>query len=214
MFTGHRPWEGESLYAVLYHQRHHELPDVRDMRPDVSDEIADVIAGAIEKDPSARWQTMDELIAALDGAAPSRAAKAHVPVSTETVRFDRSSVTPRGQAGDAASASDSDQIDRDPARRRTASRCAARRRWLPSFVGAYFSPGELEEVQPARRLPFSRRQLTLVAAGIVGLAALGFLATPARGAFDQCDAQSAADHAGRRRAETSAGWPRSIRAPE
>src|SRR6476646_11726659 len=34
MLTGHRPWEGESLYAVLCHQRHHELPDVRDMRPD------------------------------------------------------------------------------------------------------------------------------------------------------------------------------------
>ena len=29
MLTGHRPWEGESLYAVLYHQRHHELPAVR-----------------------------------------------------------------------------------------------------------------------------------------------------------------------------------------
>src|SRR5215212_9530691 len=72
MFTGHRPWEGESLYAVLYHQRHHELPDVREMRQDVTDEIADVINGAIEKEPSARWQTMEELIAALDGAAPSR----------------------------------------------------------------------------------------------------------------------------------------------
>ena len=41
---------------------------------------------------------MDELIAAFDGAAPSRAAKAHVPVSTETIRFVRGAVTPRGQA--------------------------------------------------------------------------------------------------------------------
>src|SRR4029079_6660919 len=96
MLTGHRPWEGESLYAVLYHTRHHALPHVRDLRPDVSDEIADVIAGAIEKDPAARWQSMDELIAALDGAAPSRAAKAHVPVSTETIRFVRNAVPPRG----------------------------------------------------------------------------------------------------------------------
>ena len=89
MFTGHRPWEGESLYAVLYHQRHHELPDVREMRQDVTDELADVISGAIEKEPGARWQSMEGLIAALDGAAPSRQAKAHVPVSTDTVRFAR-----------------------------------------------------------------------------------------------------------------------------
>src|SRR4051812_26926842 len=89
MFTGHRPWEGESLYAVLYHQRHHELPDVREMRQDVTDELADVINGAIEKEPSARWQTMEDFIAALDGVAPTRRAKDHVPVSTDTVRFAR-----------------------------------------------------------------------------------------------------------------------------
>jgi serine/threonine protein kinase/alpha-tubulin suppressor-like RCC1 family protein len=180
MFTGHRPWEGESLYAVLYHQRHHELPDVRDMRPDVSDEIADVVAGAIEKDPSARWQSMDEMIAALDGAAPSRAAKAHVPVTTETVRFNRSSITPRGQAATPPPAS-------TPTRSTAIQPVAAQpvdvgsTSLAPSFVGAYFSSGELEEVQPSRRLPFSRRQLSLVAAGIVGLATLGFLATQLEG---------------------------------
>jgi alpha-tubulin suppressor-like RCC1 family protein/tRNA A-37 threonylcarbamoyl transferase component Bud32 len=176
MFTGHRPWEGESLYAVLYHQRHHELPDVRDLRPDVSDEIADVIAGAIEKDPSARWQSMDELIAALDGAAPSRAAKAHVPVSTETIRFVRGAVTPRGQAATPAPAESTALVPvvQQPVDVGTTS-------LAPSFVGAYFSPGELEELPPARRLPFTRRQITLAAAGIVGLAALGFLATQVEG---------------------------------
>jgi len=176
MFTGHRPWEGESLYAVLYHQRHHELPDVRDLRPDVSDEIADVIAGAIEKDPSARWQSMDELIAALDGVAPSRAAKAHVPVSTETVRFVRNAITPRGQAATPAPAEPSaaQPVVAAPVDVGTTS-------LAPSFVGAYFSPGELEELPPARRLPFTRRQITLAAAGIVGLAALGFLATQVEG---------------------------------
>ena len=178
MFTGHRPWEGESLYAVLYHQRHHELPDVRDMRPDVSDEMADVIAGAIEKEPSARWQTMDELIAALDGAAPSRAAKAHVPVSTDTVRFARSSITPRGTPTPLAHVS-AESTAIQPAVQQPMD--VGRTPVAPSFVGAYFSPEELEEVQPARRLPFSRRQLTLAAAGIVGLVALGFVATQVEG---------------------------------
>jgi tRNA A-37 threonylcarbamoyl transferase component Bud32 len=176
MFTGHRPWEGESLYAVLYHQRHHELPDVRDLRPDVSDEIADVIAGAIEKDPSARWQSMDEFIAALDGAAPSRAAKAHVPVSTETIRFVRGAVTPRSQAATPAAGEPTalQPMEQQPVDVGTTS-------LAPNFVGAYFSPGELEELPPARRLPFTRRQITLAAAGIVGLAALGFLATQVEG---------------------------------
>jgi alpha-tubulin suppressor-like RCC1 family protein/tRNA A-37 threonylcarbamoyl transferase component Bud32 len=178
MFTGHRPWEGESLYAVLYHQRHHELPDVRDMRPDVSDEIADVIAGAIEKDPAARWQTMDQLIAALDGAAPSRAAKAHVPVSTETVRFARNAIVPRSEASTPAPAADESQAIQPIVAQPTDAGLVP---FAPSFVGAYFSPDELEEVQPGRRLPFSRRQVTLAAAGIVGLAALGFLATQVEG---------------------------------
>src|SRR5215207_9631859 len=94
MLTGHRPWEGESLYAVLYHQRHHELPSVRELRPDITDRLADAIAGASEKDPAARWQNMDELIDALDGAAPTRQAQAHVPVSTETIRFTRPPAAP------------------------------------------------------------------------------------------------------------------------
>jgi serine/threonine protein kinase len=34
MLTGHRPWEGESLYAILYRQRYEQLPDVRDLRGD------------------------------------------------------------------------------------------------------------------------------------------------------------------------------------
>ncbi|HEX7981314.1 MAG TPA: protein kinase [Gemmatimonadaceae bacterium] len=192
MFTGHRPWEGESLYAVLYHQRHHELPDVRDLRPDVSDEMADVIAGAIEKEPSARWQSMDELIAALDGAAPSRAAKAHVPVSTETIRFTRGSITPRSQAATPAPASTPASTPSKPtAIQPLVSQPIDVERPIdvgstslaPSFVGAYFSPGELEEVQPARS-SFSRRKVTLAAAGIVGLAALGFLATQVEGRPD------------------------------
>src|SRR6476659_4316743 len=187
MFTGHRPWEGESLYAVLYHQRHHELPDVRDMRPDVSDEMADVIAGAIEKDPTARWQSMDELIAALDGAAPSRAAKSHVPVSTETMRFVRGATPPRSQA--ATPTPPSTPVSTPP--KSTAIQPVAPHpvdvgttSLAPSFVGAYFSPGELEELPPARRFPFTSRHITLAAAGIVGLVALGFLATQVEGRPD------------------------------
>ena len=192
MFSGHRPWEGESLYAVLYHQKHHELPDLRDMRPDVSDQIADAIAGAIEKDPAARWQSMDELIDALDGAAPHRRAQAHVPVSTETMRFERQVVVPASPSAELVplapappvTAPEEEALLEIPIAPAPAVALAAGRGFEPSFVGAYFTPDELDEVQPARRFPLSRRQMALGAAALVGVLALGVVASVVEGRSD------------------------------
>jgi alpha-tubulin suppressor-like RCC1 family protein/tRNA A-37 threonylcarbamoyl transferase component Bud32 len=90
MLTGKRPWDGSSLYAVIYQQKHEELPDVRDLRPDIPDRLAEVIAGAIEKDRTARWQSAEELIAALDGTATRRAPRPRpMVVAQETRRFVR-----------------------------------------------------------------------------------------------------------------------------
>ena len=183
MFSGHRPWEGESLYAVLYHQRHHELPEVRELRPDVSDQLADAIAGAIEKDPTARWQSMDALIDALDGAAPHRRAQVHVPASTETIRFSRPATNPFTPGTDVAKvegaplAAFADVPPAPPV-------IASGRGFEPSFVGAYFTPEELEEVQPARRFPLSRRQAALAAAVIIGVLGLGVVAKVVEGRSD------------------------------
>jgi serine/threonine protein kinase/alpha-tubulin suppressor-like RCC1 family protein len=98
MLTGLRPWDGESLYAVLYHQKHEYLPDVREMRPDVPDRIADVIAVAIEKERDARWKNVHELIDALDNPGPVRRPVAPVPVGTETVRVMRAAPPPPPRA--------------------------------------------------------------------------------------------------------------------
>jgi tRNA A-37 threonylcarbamoyl transferase component Bud32 len=181
MFTGHRPWEGESLYAVLYHQRHHELPGVREVRPDIPDPIADAIAGAIEKDPTARWQSMDELIDALDGAAPERRAQAHVPVSTETIRFARPAGSPYSAGTEVAGI--------EPALPAVLSDTPppvvhGGRGFEPSFVGAYFTPEELEEVPPGWRFPLSRRQTALAAAVLIGVLGLGVVAKVVEGRSD------------------------------
>jgi len=185
MLTGHRPWEGESLYAVLYHQRHHELPSVRELRPDITDRLADAIAGAIEKDPTARWQSMDELIDALDGAAPTRQVQAQVPVSSETIRFTRPAGAPVG-AGTEVAMIPAPAPEDENAPRPVAPLAAVGHAggFEPSFVGAYFTPEELEEVRPARRLPFSRRQLALGAAAILGVVGLGVVATALEGRSD------------------------------
>ena len=95
MLTGKRPWEGETLYAILYRQKYEQLPDVRDMRPDVPDRLADAIAVAIEKNRDSRWQDVSAFVEALDhgSAAVERRVAPRTPVSTETVRFARP-VTP------------------------------------------------------------------------------------------------------------------------
>ena len=183
MFTGRRPWEGESLYAVLYHQRHHELPDVRELRPDVSDQLADAIAGAIEKDPAARWQNMDELIDALDGAAPTRRAQAHVPVTTETIRFTRPA------ASDTPPATGLVPVPPLPAPLLHEAAppnvpIASAGAYEPSFVGAYFTPDELDEVHPPSRFRLSRRQAALAAAAVLGVLTLGIVATVVEGRPD------------------------------
>jgi serine/threonine protein kinase/alpha-tubulin suppressor-like RCC1 family protein len=94
MLSGRRPWDGEALYSVLYHQKHVSLPDVRTLRPDVPTHLAIAIEGATEKERESRWQSVDELIAALDGNAPPRRAATVIPVSTETVRIARPLVVP------------------------------------------------------------------------------------------------------------------------
>src|SRR5262252_718277 len=99
MLTGHRPWEGESLYAILYHQRYEQLPDVRDLRDDVPDTLGDAIAVAIEKNPAMRWQSAHEMIEALNGAAPPRRAMRRAPLNADTVRFMRPAAgAPRSDA--------------------------------------------------------------------------------------------------------------------
>ena len=97
MLTGHRPWEGESLYAILYHQKYEHLPDVRDIRHDVPDRLADAIAGCIEKDRDARWQNVTELIGALDGLVAPKHLRTVTPISNDTIRFMRP-VTPLAAA--------------------------------------------------------------------------------------------------------------------
>jgi serine/threonine protein kinase/alpha-tubulin suppressor-like RCC1 family protein len=101
MLTGLRPWDGESLYAVLYHQKHEYLPDVREMRADVPDRIADVIAVAIQKDRDARFKDVYELLAALNNPGLSRRPIVPVPASTETVRVMRISTPVRAETVEA-----------------------------------------------------------------------------------------------------------------
>jgi alpha-tubulin suppressor-like RCC1 family protein/tRNA A-37 threonylcarbamoyl transferase component Bud32 len=62
MLTGRRPWEGESLYSVIYKQKREELPPIDELRPDTPDRLIYLIEGAIRKDPAERWSSPAELL--------------------------------------------------------------------------------------------------------------------------------------------------------
>ena len=100
LLTGKRPWEGETLYSILYRQKYEKLPDVRDLRADVPERFADAIAIAIEKDREARWQDVAAFVHAIEHGAPPRehALPTRVPVSTETVQFARPVTPPAAEA--------------------------------------------------------------------------------------------------------------------
>ncbi|MHB1225410.1 MAG: serine/threonine-protein kinase, partial [Gemmatimonadaceae bacterium] len=55
LLTGERPWEGESLYRVLYNQKHERLPSLAMLRADVPASLLFAVEGLLPKDRAARW---------------------------------------------------------------------------------------------------------------------------------------------------------------
>jgi serine/threonine protein kinase/alpha-tubulin suppressor-like RCC1 family protein len=70
MLTGRRPWDGETLYNVIYHQKHDQLAAIDALRPEAPPRLVFAIEGLLEKSPSARWQSADEFRAELASTAP------------------------------------------------------------------------------------------------------------------------------------------------
>lgn len=93
MLIGRRAWSGEGLFAILYHQKHEVPPDVRELRDDVPDRLAEVIARAIEKRRDARWGSMREMLDALEESKPLALAPLAGAVGAasggDTIRFVR-----------------------------------------------------------------------------------------------------------------------------
>ena len=60
LLTGRRPWDGESLYNVIYRQKHDQLAAIDALRPDTPPQIVCAIEGSLEKSPAQRWQNAEE----------------------------------------------------------------------------------------------------------------------------------------------------------
>jgi serine/threonine-protein kinase len=69
--SGRPPHDASSYEAVLVAICTRDAPDVRTLRPDVREPLAQVIARALSRDRDARFQSADEFLAALTRAEPS-----------------------------------------------------------------------------------------------------------------------------------------------
>ena len=65
MLTGRRPWDGESLYNVIYKQKHEELPPIEALRSGVPLRLQYLVERMLQKRPAARWAGADGLLAQL-----------------------------------------------------------------------------------------------------------------------------------------------------
>jgi serine/threonine protein kinase/alpha-tubulin suppressor-like RCC1 family protein len=55
MLTGERPWAGESLYSVIYRQKHDQLAPIDTYRDDIPARTQYLIEGLMAKNPDRRW---------------------------------------------------------------------------------------------------------------------------------------------------------------
>jgi serine/threonine protein kinase/uncharacterized protein YecT (DUF1311 family) len=70
LLTGLRPWAGETVYGVIYKQKHEELPRVTSLRPRLPANLLFAIEGALVKDRDRRWQSADEFLEQLTYSPP------------------------------------------------------------------------------------------------------------------------------------------------
>ncbi|MBT8337461.1 MAG: serine/threonine protein kinase, partial [Gemmatimonadetes bacterium] len=65
MLAGEHPWEGDSIYSIIFKQKHEDPPDLRTIRPDISDRVVAIVERAVHKAPDERWASADEMLDAL-----------------------------------------------------------------------------------------------------------------------------------------------------
>jgi hypothetical protein len=73
MLSGKRAWEGESLFGIIYKQKHQDLAPLTLLRPDSPQRLLLALEGALEKDPDRRWSSASEFVEQLRSDTPTPA---------------------------------------------------------------------------------------------------------------------------------------------
>ncbi|MET0396056.1 MAG: serine/threonine-protein kinase, partial [Longimicrobiaceae bacterium] len=81
MLTGKRPWGGETLYTVIYKQKHEYLPLLEQLRPGIPEPLRVAVERALLKDRALRWPGADAFLQQLGGPAPAASAPADGPAA-------------------------------------------------------------------------------------------------------------------------------------
>jgi serine/threonine protein kinase/uncharacterized protein YecT (DUF1311 family) len=105
LLAGKRPWAGQNLYGVIYKQKHEDLPRIKSFRPRVPANLLFAIEGALAKDRTKRWQTIDQFLEELTYDPPPVLAQTTLsapdPVDdSPTVRFRRPGALPPPEPND------------------------------------------------------------------------------------------------------------------
>ena len=73
LVTGTLPFSGDSTSSIIYQHCHTELREPKAIRPDVPEVIQDIILKCMEKKPEDRFQSIAELVEALDAVRAGKA---------------------------------------------------------------------------------------------------------------------------------------------
>jgi serine/threonine protein kinase/uncharacterized protein YecT (DUF1311 family) len=65
MLTGRRAYDDESVYGILYKQKHEPLPSLAELRPDIPARLLFALEGALRKNRDERWANMEDFLAQL-----------------------------------------------------------------------------------------------------------------------------------------------------
>ncbi|MDX2194046.1 MAG: protein kinase [Gemmatimonadales bacterium] len=96
MLTGELPFQAPTVAGLLMKHITEAAPDVRDLRPDVPEDLALAVARCLEKDPANRWPTADALRRALE----TRSVGTYRPTGT-SFRAQQRQASPRPGTGTA-----------------------------------------------------------------------------------------------------------------
>jgi serine/threonine-protein kinase len=134
MLSGRRPWQGETLYSVLYKQKNEPLPSLAALRPDIPAFLLAAIEGALAKAPADRWRDASEFLdrltprpLVLESALPNALADATtmrrvVPAPTDVVLEPEPALADSTPPSDARVAADVPSRAARPSPRRTIRR--------------------------------------------------------------------------------------------
>ena len=84
MLTGHTPFRGDHEAAMIYSIVNEEPKPVSSSVPDISSQLENLIERTLEKDPSDRYQSMEDLLSDLRRLKRKTSRKIAIPLSTES----------------------------------------------------------------------------------------------------------------------------------